>query len=218
MDCSMPGLSVPHHLPEFAQVHVHCIAGAVQPSHPLLPSSPSAPNLYQHQKIFQWVICAHQIIKILELQLQHQSFQWIFRVHLPRIDRFDLFAVQGIFRSLLQHHSSKASILWHSAFSMVQLSQLYVTTGKTTAFTIRTFVGRVMSLFFNTLSWFVILLHVSLPCGKGAYVTQWSYEPYHAGPPKKDRSWQRVLTKHDPLEEGTAHHPSIPVMRTSWTV
>ena len=64
-----------------------------------------------------------------------------------KIDWFDLLAVQGTFRSLLQHHSSKASILWHSAFFMVQLSQLYVTTEKTT----QTFVGRVMSLLFNTL-------------------------------------------------------------------
>ena len=67
-----------------------------------------------------------------------------------KIDWFDLLAIQGTFRSLLQHHSSKASILWHSAFFMVQLSQLYMTTGKTIALTIQTFVGRVMSLLFNT--------------------------------------------------------------------
>ena len=73
-----------------------------------------------------------------------------------RIDRFDLLAVQGTFRSLLQHHSSKASILWCSAFFMVQLSQLYMTTGKTIALTIWTFVGKVLSLLFNYLSRFVI--------------------------------------------------------------
>ena len=73
-----------------------------------------------------------------------------------KIDWLDLLAVQGTFRNLLQHHSSKASILWPPAFLMVQLSQLYVTTGKTIALTIRTFVGRVMSLLFNTLSRFVI--------------------------------------------------------------
>ena len=152
---STPGLPIPHHLWKSSQVHVHCISDPIQPSHPLLPSSPSAPNLYQHQKIFQWVICAHQIIKILELQLQHQSFQWIFRVHLPRIDRFDLFAVQGIFRSLLQHHSSKASILWHSAIFTLQLSQPYMISGKTIALTKQIFVSRVMSLLFNTMSRFV---------------------------------------------------------------
>ena len=73
-----------------------------------------------------------------------------------KIDWFGLLAVQGTFRSLLQHHSSKTSIIWHSAFCTVQLSQLYVTTGKTIALTMQTFVGRVMSLLFNTLSRFVI--------------------------------------------------------------
>ena len=73
-----------------------------------------------------------------------------------RIDWFDLLAVQGTLKSLLQHHSSKASILWHSAFLMVQLSHLSMTTGKTIALTIWTFVGKVVSLLFNTLSRFVL--------------------------------------------------------------
>ena len=80
---SMPGLPVPHHLPEFAQVQVHCIGDTIQPSHPLMPSSPSAFNLSQHQGLFQWLVCLHQMTKILELHLQHQSFQWIFGVDLP---------------------------------------------------------------------------------------------------------------------------------------
>ena len=85
MDCSMTGLPVPHYLPKFAQVHAHYISDAIQPSHSLTPSSPSALNLSQHQGLFQWVICSHQMTKILELQLQHQqqSFQGIFRVDLP---------------------------------------------------------------------------------------------------------------------------------------
>ena len=74
MDCSMPGLPVPHHLPEFAQVRVHYISDAVHPSHPLTPSF-SALNFSQHQGLFQGVVCSHQMAKILELQLQHQSFQ-----------------------------------------------------------------------------------------------------------------------------------------------
>ena len=78
MDCSTPGLPVPHHFPVFAQVHVHCIGDAVQPSHPLSPPSPPALNLFQHQGLVQWVGCSHQVAKGLELQ--HQSFQWIFRV------------------------------------------------------------------------------------------------------------------------------------------
>ena len=95
--------------------------------------------------------------KILELQLQHQSFQWVFRVISLPIDCFDLLAVQGTLRSLLQHHSSKASILWHSAFFMVLLSHLYMTTGKTIALMIWTFVGKMMPLLSNTLSSFVIV-------------------------------------------------------------
>ena len=81
VDCSMPDLPVPHHLLEFAQVHVHCIGNAIQLSHPLMSSSPSVLDLSQHQGLFQWVICSHQMAKIL--QLQHQSFQWVFRVDFP---------------------------------------------------------------------------------------------------------------------------------------
>ena len=78
MDCSTPGLPVPHHLPEYAQVHVHCIGDVIQPSHPLMPSFPSALNLPQHQGLFQWVGYSHQVAKLLELHLQQPSFQWIF--------------------------------------------------------------------------------------------------------------------------------------------
>ena len=92
----------------------------------------------------------------MELQLQHQFFQGIFRVDSFRIDWFYLLAVQGTLKSLLQHHSSKASILRHSAFFIVQLSHPYMTTGKTIALTIQTFIGKVMSLLYSTLSRFVI--------------------------------------------------------------
>ena len=149
MDCSMPGFPVPHHLSEFAQVHVHCIGDAIQPSHPLMPASLSALNLSQHQGLFQWVICSHKMTTILELQLRHQSFQWIFRVELP----YDWLVCSPCcsrdFQESSQHHNPKASILWRSAFFMVQPSQSYVTTGKTIALTIWTFVSIVMSLLFN---------------------------------------------------------------------
>ena len=79
MNCSTPGLPVPHHLPKLAQAHIHCISDAIQSSHPLTPPSLSTLNLSQNQGLFQWVNCSHQMNKILELQLQHQSFQWIFR-------------------------------------------------------------------------------------------------------------------------------------------
>ena len=75
---------VPHHLLKFAPVHVHCISDAIQSSHPLMLSSPFTLNLSLPQGLFQWVSYLHQMIKILELQLQHQSFQWVFRVDFPQ--------------------------------------------------------------------------------------------------------------------------------------
>ena len=78
-DCSTPGFPVHHQLQEFTQTHVHWVKDAIQPSHPLSSPSPPAFTLSQHQGLFQWVGCLHQVSKVLELQLQHQSFQWIFR-------------------------------------------------------------------------------------------------------------------------------------------
>ena len=92
------------------------VSDAIQPSHPLSPPSPHAPNLSWHQSLFQWVSSSHQVAKTLELQLQHQSFQWIFRVISSRIDWFDLLAVQEMLKSILQHHSLKASVLQSSEF------------------------------------------------------------------------------------------------------
>ena len=106
---------------------------------------------FQYQSLFQWVSSSHQVAKVLESQLQHQSFQWT-----SRMDSLDILAVQGTLKSILQHHSSKASILLHSAFFIVQLSHSHMTTGKTIALTRQTFVGKVMSQVFNMLSMFVI--------------------------------------------------------------
>ena len=75
MNRSTPGLPVHHQLPEFTQTHVHRVGDAIQPSHPLLSSSPPAPNPSQHQTLFQWVNSSHEVAKVLEFQLQHQSFQ-----------------------------------------------------------------------------------------------------------------------------------------------
>ena len=141
VDCSTPGFPVHQQLPEFTQTHVHWVGDAIQPSHPLLSPSPPALNLPQHQGLFKWVSSSHQVAKVLEFQFQHQSFQWT--------PRTDLLAVQGTLKSLLQHHSSNASILQLSAFFIVQLSYPYMTTGKTVALTRWTFVGKVMSLLFN---------------------------------------------------------------------
>ena len=134
MNCSTPAFPVLHHLPELAQTHIHWVGDAIQPSHPL--SSPSlALNLSQHQGLFQWVSSSHQVAKVLEF------FSFSIRPSNEytglisfRMDWLDLLAVQGILKSLLQHHSSKASIHWCSAFFMVLLSHPYMTTGKTSSF------------------------------------------------------------------------------------
>ena len=79
MDCSMPGFPIHHQLLEFTQIHIHWIGDVIQPFHPLSSPSPPAFNLSQNQGVFQWVSSSHQVPKVLEFQLQHQSFQWIFR-------------------------------------------------------------------------------------------------------------------------------------------
>ena len=149
MDCSMPGFPISHYLPEFAQHHVHWVSNSIQPSHPLSPPFPPVLCFSPHKSLFQWVGSSHQVAKVLELQLQHQSFQWIFRFPLGLIGLISLLS-KGL-KSLLQHHNSIASILWCSAFFMVQLLYLYMITGKTGSVTMCTTVGKVMSLLFNML-------------------------------------------------------------------
>ena len=147
VDYSTPGFPVHHQLPGSAQTHV---SDAIQPSHPLSFSSclQSFPASWSFPRS-----SLHQVAKVLEFQLQHQSFQWKFRTMISlRIDSFDLVAAQGTLKSLLQHHSSKASILLHSAFFIVQLSHPYMTTGNIIALSRQIFVGQVMSLLFNMLS------------------------------------------------------------------
>ena len=102
--CSTPGFPVHHQTLELAQTHVHWVSDAVQQSHPLLSPSPAF-SLSQNQRLFQWVSSLYQVAKVLELQLQHQSFQCIFRVDFLRIDLFAFLAVQGTLKNLLQHHS-----------------------------------------------------------------------------------------------------------------
>ena len=128
MNCSTPGFPVLHHLPELAQTHVHWVDDAIQPSHPLSSPSPPAPSPSKHQGLFQWVSSSHEVAKVLEFQHQFSispSNEYS-RLVPFRIDWFDLLAVQGTLKSLFQQHSLKASILWHSAFFMVQLSYQYI--------------------------------------------------------------------------------------------
>ena len=148
MNRSSPGLPVHHQLPESTQTHAHRVGDAIQPSHPLSSPSPPAFNLSQHQGLFKLVLC-----------IRWQKY-WSFSISPSNeysgltsfwMDWLDLLAVQGTLKSLLQHHSSKASIFRHSAFFTVQFSHPYVTTGKTIALTRPTFVGQVMSLLFNML-------------------------------------------------------------------
>ena len=169
---STPGLPVRHQLPEFTQTPVHQVGDAIQPPHPLSPPSP-APSPSQHQGLFQWVNSSYEVAKVLEFQLQHHPSNKYSGLISFRMDWLDLFAVQGTLKSLLQHHSSKASIIWCSAFFTVQLSHPYMTTGKTIALTRRTFVDKVMSLVFNMLSRLVITF---LPRSK-ALLISWLQSP-----------------------------------------
>ena len=155
MDCSMPGLPVHHQLPEFTQTHVHRVGNA---SHLilccpllLLPPIPPSIRVFSNESTLhmRWPKC------------WSFSFSIIPSKEIPglisfRMDWLDLLAVQGIPKSLLQHHSSKASFLQHSAFFIGQCSHPYMTNGKTKALTRRTFAGKVMSLLFNMLSRLVI--------------------------------------------------------------
>ena len=164
MDCSMPGFPVLHHLPELAQTHVHQDGEHSRSSHPLSSPSPPAFSLSQHQGLFKWVSSSHQVPKDWSFSFSISPSNEYSGLISFRMDWLDLLAVQGTLKSLLQHHSSKASILWHSAFLIDQLSHPYITTGKTIALTRWTLVGKVMSLLFNMLSRLVITFLPRIKC------------------------------------------------------
>ena len=167
MNRSTPGLPAHHQLPEFTQTRVHRVRDAIQPSHLRSSPSPPAPNPSQHQSLsippsirvfpYESTLCM-RCPKYWSF-----SFSIIPSKEIPglisfRMDWLDLLEVQGTLKSLLQYHSSKASILQHSAFFTVQLSHPYMTTGKIIALTRRTLVGKVMSLLLNILSRLVITI------------------------------------------------------------
>ena len=138
MNCSTPGLPVHHHLPEFTQTHVHRVGDTIQPSHPLsslllLPRIPPSIRVFSNESTLcmRWPKYWRFSFSIIPSNEHPGPISF-------RMDWLDLLVVQGTLKSLLQHHSSKASILWHSAFLTVQLSHPYMTTGKNIALTRRT--------------------------------------------------------------------------------
>ena len=148
MDCCKPGLPVHHQLPEFTQTHVHWVGDAIQPAHPhphhlplLLPSMFPSIRVFSNESVLHIRWPKHQSFNFRISSSKEYSGLISFRM-----DWLDLLAVQGTCKSLLQHHSSKALILWHSALFIVQLSYPCRATGKTIALTRWTFVGKVMSL------------------------------------------------------------------------
>ena len=150
MDCSLPGFPVLHYLPELAQIVSVMPSNHLILCHPLSSCSQSFPASWS----FQWVSSSHQVANYWHFNIS--PFNEYSGFISFRIDWFDLLVVQGNPKSPLQHRSSKASILQYSATFMIRLSYLYMTTGKTIALTVSTFVGKVMSLLFNMLSSFVI--------------------------------------------------------------
>ena len=152
----MPGFPVDHQLSELTQTHVHRVCDAIQPSHPL-SSLFLLPSVFLSIRVF----FSESVLHIKWPEYWSFSFSIspsneCLRLISFRIECFDLLAVQGTLKSLLQHHSSKASVLQRSAFFIVQLSHPYMTTGKTIALTRWTFVGKVKSLLLNMLSRLVI--------------------------------------------------------------
>ena len=170
MDCSTPGFPVRHQLPELAQTHVHRVGDAIQPSHPLSSPSPAF-NLSQHQGFSSESALHIRWLKYWSVSIS-PSNEYSELISF-RNNWFDLLALQGTLKSLLQYHSSKASVRWCSAFFMFHLSHLYMTTGKTIALTRRIFVGKVMSLLCNMLSRFVIAF---LP-GSKCLLISWLQSP-----------------------------------------
>ena len=164
MDCSTPDFPVHHQLLEFTQSHVHWVSDAIQPSHPLSSPSPPALNLSQHQGLFKWVSSSYQVAKYWSFNFIISPCNEYSGLISFRMDWLDLLAVQGTLKSLLQHHRSKTSILWCSAFFTVQLSHPYMTTGKTIALTRLTFADKVMSLLFNMVSKLVIAFFLRNKC------------------------------------------------------
>ena len=154
MDCSTPGLPVHHQLPELSQTRVHWVGDVTQPSHPLSSPSPPAFSLSSIRVFSNESTLCMRWPKYWSFSFSISPSNEYSGLISFRMDWLALLAVQRTLKSLLQCHSSKASILRCSTFFIAQLSHPYIATGKTTALTRRTFAGKVMSLLFNMLSTF----------------------------------------------------------------
>ena len=174
MNHSTPGLPVHHQLPESIQTHVHCVGDAIQPSHPLLSPSSPALNLSSIRVFSNESALCIRWPKFWSFSFNIRPSNEHPGLISSRMDQWDLLAVQGTHKSLLQLHSSKASVLCCSAFFLVQLSHPYMTAGKTISLTRRTFVGKVMSLLFIMLSRLVIMF---LPRSKHLLIS-WLQSPF----------------------------------------
>ena len=193
----MPGLPVHHQLLEFTQTYVHRVGDAIQPSHPLsspflLPPIPPSIRVLSNESTLhmRWPKYWSFSFNIVPSK-EHRGLISF------RMDWLDLLAVQGTLKSLLQHHSSKASILWRSAFFTVQLSHPYMTTGETIALTRWTFVGKVMTLLFNMLPRLVMtfLPRNCSPRGSSIYgvfqarVLEWGAIAFSMNCIERDKQW-----------------------------
>ena len=200
MNCSTPGLPVHHQLPESTQTHDYLVGDAIQPYHPLSSPSPPAP-----------VLPSIRVFSNESGLLMRWPKYWSFSFSISppnehpglisfRMDWLDLLAIQGTLKSLLQHHSSKASIFQCSAFFTVQLSHPYMTTGKTIALTRWTFVGRVISLLLNMLCSLIVTflpskhLLISWPQWYFlSFVSFPSHDRYWAFYRRETKTWTKFL-------------------------
>ena len=185
MDCSTPGLPVYYHPPEFIQTHVHQVTDAIQPSYPCHPLL-FLPSIFSSIRIFSTESVLYiRWPKYWSFRFSISPFNQYSGLISFRIDWLDLLSVQGTLKSLSQNHSSKASILRHSAFFIVQLSHPYITTGKTRALTRWTFLGKVMCLLSKMLCRLIIAF---LPRSKHLFISWLQSQPEVILEPRKIKS------------------------------
>ena len=164
MDCNTPGFPVLHHLLEFTQTHVHWVGDAIQPSHSLSSPSPPAFNRSQHQGLFKWATSSHQVAKVLELQLQHESFQDWFPLGLIDLTSLQSKGLSRIFSNTTVQSISSSALSFLYGLTLTSIHNYW----KKHSFDIHAFVSKVMSLLFNMLSRLVITFLPRSKCSLGS--------------------------------------------------